>query len=629
MNKNIPLPFDTKMRTFVLYSSIAIVVISVVIFHMLAKLFGLYDSYSVYEIIDLSLSLFVLITLLEFIFIKLADKNRKALQEIAYGFSKHVFRIILFLVALFPIVHLFLSQKYGLFFPFFGSNSAWFDTFRFIIFKAAGILALVFLWFYVVPRQGLTFFNPTVSNSFLATYQPEPESAFSDLGDYAEDSSRTLSSSHSDAKKTTSTMASENKQDKDQESARKYQEPSKSALEDFMDIEELPPEEQQKLKMQKHVINYMAEKPEDVASIIKYWLANGDDTRREPPPAPPEYKDKPDQPQHEMPPEPDFSSEDLAEEEAESAYDSIIADDPASLRDAYLNRGERERETVYLQAFQGSFNAQTVLAELAMRGNGHAVTAILRANLLENNPIRNLWRSDAHLISKMAHSLSKEYPNDEAVTTFVKGMINHRLEHFSAYLMNALIRYHKASIIYPPALGNHPVILTEHRKDEYENNPAAKSHDLNNDQPPENTTNTETNTENNNQIHVSYDEALPLKDLSRVIAMLFIYTPETAQTYFGSVYDPLLKRESPLFETWTNDPIVADAFCMQIQSAPGMRQHGLQLVEQAIRSNKLDIKAFDYSQFPGFVEDILSTLAVHHDHVREFMQNLTTDNHHE
>ncbi|RJP19899.1 MAG: flagellar M-ring protein FliF [Candidatus Omnitrophota bacterium] len=45
-------------------------------------------------------------------------------------------------------------------------------------------------------------------------------------------------------------------------------------LSEFGDIASLPAEEQRRLKMQEHVINYAAEKPEEVAGIIKAWLTN-------------------------------------------------------------------------------------------------------------------------------------------------------------------------------------------------------------------------------------------------------------------------------------------------------------------------------------------------------------------
>ncbi|MBI1389410.1 MAG: flagellar M-ring protein FliF [bacterium] len=45
-------------------------------------------------------------------------------------------------------------------------------------------------------------------------------------------------------------------------------------LAEFGDIANLPAEEQRRLKMQEHVINYAAEKPEEVAAIIKAWLAS-------------------------------------------------------------------------------------------------------------------------------------------------------------------------------------------------------------------------------------------------------------------------------------------------------------------------------------------------------------------
>lgn len=45
-------------------------------------------------------------------------------------------------------------------------------------------------------------------------------------------------------------------------------------LAEFGDIASLPAEEQRRLKMQEHVINYAAEKPEEVAAIIKAWLSS-------------------------------------------------------------------------------------------------------------------------------------------------------------------------------------------------------------------------------------------------------------------------------------------------------------------------------------------------------------------
>ena len=47
---------------------------------------------------------------------------------------------------------------------------------------------------------------------------------------------------------------------------------SQLGLAEFGDIASLPAEEQRRLKMQEHVINYASEKPEEVAAIIKAWL---------------------------------------------------------------------------------------------------------------------------------------------------------------------------------------------------------------------------------------------------------------------------------------------------------------------------------------------------------------------
>lgn len=48
---------------------------------------------------------------------------------------------------------------------------------------------------------------------------------------------------------------------------------SQLGLAHFGDIASLPAEEQRRLKMQEHVVNYAAEKPEEVAAIIKAWLS--------------------------------------------------------------------------------------------------------------------------------------------------------------------------------------------------------------------------------------------------------------------------------------------------------------------------------------------------------------------
>lgn len=48
---------------------------------------------------------------------------------------------------------------------------------------------------------------------------------------------------------------------------------SQLGLAEFGDIASLPAEEQRRIKMQEHVINYAAEKPEEVATIIKSWLS--------------------------------------------------------------------------------------------------------------------------------------------------------------------------------------------------------------------------------------------------------------------------------------------------------------------------------------------------------------------
>ncbi|MFB3789028.1 MAG: flagellar basal-body MS-ring/collar protein FliF [bacterium] len=48
---------------------------------------------------------------------------------------------------------------------------------------------------------------------------------------------------------------------------------SQLGLSEFGDIASLPAEEQRRLKMQEHVIHYAAEKPDEVAAIIKAWLS--------------------------------------------------------------------------------------------------------------------------------------------------------------------------------------------------------------------------------------------------------------------------------------------------------------------------------------------------------------------
>jgi flagellar M-ring protein FliF len=48
---------------------------------------------------------------------------------------------------------------------------------------------------------------------------------------------------------------------------------SQLGLSEFGDIASLPAEEQRRLKMQEHVVNFASEKPEEVAAIIKAWLS--------------------------------------------------------------------------------------------------------------------------------------------------------------------------------------------------------------------------------------------------------------------------------------------------------------------------------------------------------------------
>lgn len=49
---------------------------------------------------------------------------------------------------------------------------------------------------------------------------------------------------------------------------------SQLGLAEFGDVASLPAEEQRRLKMQEHVINYAQEKPEEVAAIIRAWLSS-------------------------------------------------------------------------------------------------------------------------------------------------------------------------------------------------------------------------------------------------------------------------------------------------------------------------------------------------------------------
>ncbi|MEW6236019.1 MAG: hypothetical protein AB1656_11580 [Candidatus Omnitrophota bacterium] len=278
----------------------------------------------------------------------------------------------------------------------------------------------------------------------------------------------------------------------------------------------------------------------------------------------------------------------------------------AAILKTLFQRGNAEcREIVRQRALKGWIEAEGTLAELAIRGNGEAMVFILQTNL-RGHPPANLWRSDAQLLTQAARFLAAEYPRGGPVTDFIKELIQNHCPDFIGYLLHSLIQFHKVSLMYLPAAGEFPIVLTNERKKEY----ALQYKDAG--PPPASADNEKKSTTPGGKLSRNpfLKETLSLNDLSRIVAMIYIHRPAAAYRYFGAIYDSLCGKISVLFENWTNDPIVAHALCLQAQGGyPGSREQVLHLVEAGIDLDRIDPKRFDFTAIPGFLEDILPTIA--------------------
>ncbi|MFH1744316.1 MAG: hypothetical protein ABIH23_35385 [bacterium] len=344
-------------------------------------------------------------------------------------------------------------------------------------------------------------------------------------------------------------------------------------------------EKQQTKELWERALSTMAEDTKSTAAIVKAWLKADELSEPE--------LSTPDSDMHEASIHPGVDLDVPPEQQGpEIRRSPSVPIDSGSIRDALASGDEHKRERVIERALRGHTYAEEIFAELAACGDGQAMVAILRLNLFEDYE-GSLYREDAVLISQMARYLLKEYPNGGPVTEFVKGLMlggsitahHQNCLHLAGLLMNALIRHHGACIAYRCETDRVPVVVLGEGRDECR---------------------------------------LPLSELSRVISMLFIHRPILACKCFGGVFDELSQKVSVLFEGWMNDPIIAHAFCLQTQSGDlRTREQVCRLVEESLDAGLLDPDRFEYASLPGFVEDILPTIASRSEKGRRFLRLIT------
>ena len=133
------------------------------------------------------------------------------------------------------------------------------------------------------------------------------------------------------------------------------------------DSSSLPEEEQQQLKMQEYIINYMADKPEKTAAIVKAWMSAVDFSSPLEPVSPPPA------PEPVSPCPADEKLQDLQPKESEPAepvhhFDPPIPLDLPGMTEIYQHGDPHQIEVINLRAFNGFMDAQAVISDWLFAG---------------------------------------------------------------------------------------------------------------------------------------------------------------------------------------------------------------------------------------------------------------------
>ncbi|MEW6236018.1 MAG: hypothetical protein AB1656_11575 [Candidatus Omnitrophota bacterium] len=210
-----------------------------------------YSIFSSFEFIDLTLGFFISISFLSSAFQKIQNRSLLVLDELAYAFSNRWIRLLLFVAAFSPIIHLSPSYwkiSWGLLFPLSSTHSIPFDLFCRLLFRVSGLLIFGFLWFNLIGRLGWAFFDLRARPDWTIQLS-KAKQAESGL----------------EEETTVEEVAIESEQEKDASRPRN--------LEQLMEIVGMSEEEKKALELQKTVFEYMAQNPKQAAIVIKSWLS--------------------------------------------------------------------------------------------------------------------------------------------------------------------------------------------------------------------------------------------------------------------------------------------------------------------------------------------------------------------
>ncbi|RJP32339.1 MAG: hypothetical protein C4527_06175 [Candidatus Omnitrophota bacterium] len=588
-------------------------------------IFGLYPILSLYEIVDLFLLFFCLFTGFQFFYVISRYSEPTITEQFNEFLSRPLPKWFLGIISVLPFIYWFCMVKWGIVFPFVESNFIWFDHIRLVAYRISWFLIFLLVWFYLIPRKWLSSrssrqdsweeeepdIEPFEIMTPIAKVRPgmkTTEPVYNRNGGLLVDAGVVLTPEMIRILKDNQVAEIDIEADGKRTLDSSFREEDLTDLFAELELDESGDgssmtEEERQFKMRKAIARYSAEKPEEAATVCKVWLSEGETMESFvadiPPPSPPS---------------PSPVMETIRQREPLWDLDPEIPSDASSMTDAFLQGGVQEREIVYQRAFSGSQEAQNALMELVMRGNGDAVVMLLRANLLDESR-GILYRNDEWIVTQISRLLKQEYPADGGVTRFVKGMIFHQNKVFAGYLLNHIIRLHGATVLYDTNVCSKPILLTERRKREIrlekeKSDQASDRKDGHNEIQKE-------------DVEQSNDQ-LALIHSARLAAMFYLHSPASALRYFGSAYDPFLRRESVLFEEWAHDPIIAHAFLIQVQSDSNYHSLLMDVVREAIVSDRLRPDQFEFHRFPGFVEFILPTLIQRDETVRSFADKIAS-----
>lgn len=392
-------------------------------------------------------------------------------------------------------------------------------------------------------------------------------------------------------------------------------------------------EEQKSRQIQEDVMKFLEENPEKAAEFVKIWLSEGGYSlpeSSEPEAIESSRAGESSETVSSCPTDqiadiiqPSHESRPLGIQEILQSLNTESKPIPAEIQpsaESFLCGDSLHRESIYLDAFQGSVESQRIISDLAMRGHGHAIVYLLRANLLDDRPM-NLWRSDDRLISLISRSLLREYPENGPVTIFIRNYVKYQSHFFIGFLINGMIQSHDVSIHYSASFNDFPVVLNKKRKIEGGSLLTQRMDSLPDSKPLSGMVPPVTH---DSSVREEV-ESPPFLEFARIIAMIHIHTPVIVRKYFGSLYDWATQRISVLFELWTEDPVVAHAFCVESQFNYSNRQRALNWIEEAICNKTITPETFNYNLFPGFMEDILPELSIRQEAVKVFAQQLNRE----